>query len=120
MSEGTLTAEQIGHLRHFDKLSRRLPNDGSLMRRRPGVDRGSRCRRRGRGGAEVVLSIPEAPSERFRELHHGPPLLVCRLVEAGVPGPDEAEPPHRRIPPICRPALSTVVAAGVCLPGDRR
>ncbi|MFI9386461.1 hypothetical protein [Kutzneria sp. NPDC052558] len=27
----TLTAEQLGHLRHFDNLSRQLPNDWSLM-----------------------------------------------------------------------------------------
>lgn len=31
MSEKTLTAEQLGHLRHFDNLSRQLPNDWSLM-----------------------------------------------------------------------------------------
>ncbi|MEC3982663.1 linalool dehydratase/isomerase domain-containing protein [Amycolatopsis sp. H20-H5] len=31
MSTKTLTPEQIGHLRHFDNLSRRLPNDWSLM-----------------------------------------------------------------------------------------
>lgn len=31
MSQTTLTAEQLGHLRHFDNLSRQLPNDWSLM-----------------------------------------------------------------------------------------
>lgn len=31
MSTKPLTAEQLGHLRHFDNLSRQLPNDWSLM-----------------------------------------------------------------------------------------
>ncbi|HKS45838.1 MAG TPA: hypothetical protein VJT49_12150 [Amycolatopsis sp.] len=31
MSARTLTTEQLGHLRHFDNLSRQLPNDWSLM-----------------------------------------------------------------------------------------
>ncbi|MFJ9380744.1 hypothetical protein [Streptomyces sp. NPDC101455] len=31
MPAPVLTAEQIGHLRHFDNLSRQLPNDWSLM-----------------------------------------------------------------------------------------
>ncbi|XVQ07210.1 hypothetical protein ACQP1W_31890 [Spirillospora sp. CA-255316] len=31
MPKETLTAEQLGHLRHFDNLSRQLPNDWSLM-----------------------------------------------------------------------------------------
>ena len=31
MSARTLTVEQLGHLRHFDNLSRQLPNDWSLM-----------------------------------------------------------------------------------------
>ncbi|RYF55282.1 MAG: hypothetical protein EOO27_21485, partial [Comamonadaceae bacterium] len=26
-----LTAEQLGHIRHFDNLSRQLPNDWSMM-----------------------------------------------------------------------------------------
>lgn len=31
MPESVLTAAQLGHLRHFDNLSRQLPNDWSLM-----------------------------------------------------------------------------------------
>ncbi|WP_208822763.1 hypothetical protein [Pseudonocardia alni] len=31
MSHGILTREQLGHLRHWDNLSRQLPNDWSLM-----------------------------------------------------------------------------------------
>ncbi|MCE0761475.1 hypothetical protein LWC35_00875 [Pseudonocardia kujensis] len=31
MSDGVLTREQLGHLRHWDNLSRQLPNDWSLM-----------------------------------------------------------------------------------------
>ncbi|WP_051735652.1 hypothetical protein [Streptomyces sp. NRRL B-3229] len=34
MSERILTAQQTGHLRHFDNLSRQLPNDWSLMQAR--------------------------------------------------------------------------------------
>ncbi|MGQ4598710.1 linalool dehydratase/isomerase domain-containing protein [Nocardia sp. R6R-6] len=31
VADTTLTTEQLGHLRHFDNLSRQLPNDWSLM-----------------------------------------------------------------------------------------